>query len=120
MATIAMSAPPVSIASPRPMWHWARAWVLMIPFVFFAVHGNLPFESSGHPDTSSPLNGSSLAPLASMDRSLGVVGYVIIPGVTYAVVLYLILSIAGPVISRAMQMKVLTFLALFTICSALW
>jgi O-antigen ligase len=84
----------------------------MLPFLFFAVHGNFSFQQGVS-------GGSSLAALIPT-RNLGVFGYVIVPGVAYAVVTWLITINVNGVLQIAMQMKALTLLAVLTICSALW
>ncbi len=97
--------------------HLAIGWVLMLPLIFFAVHGNFSFQNAGN---NNVLGGTALAGLASSGRSLGFVGYAIIPGVAYSIVLWLIYTNFSRVAAQALQMKIVTLLALLTICSALW
>jgi exopolysaccharide production protein ExoQ len=97
--------------------HLAIGWVLMLPLIFFAVHGNFSFQNAGNNNT---LGGTALAGLASSGRSLGFVGYVITPGIAYSIVLWLIYTNFSRIAAQALQMRVVTLLALLTICSALW
>ena len=58
--------------------------------------------------------------LASSGRNAGFLGSIVIPGFAYSIVLWLLVINAKRIFSQALQMKMLTLLALFTICSALW
>jgi O-antigen ligase len=91
-------------------------WVLIFPLVFFAVHGTPSFEGAGNNNA----NASSLSGLASTGRNSGVLGSIVIPGVAYSIVLYLLVINAKRIVSQALRMRMITLLALFTICSALW
>ena len=66
------------------------------------------------------MHGNSLAGLAHTGHDLGFVGYIVIPGIAYPIVLYVILINGKRILALALQMRMLTLLALFTICSALW
>ena len=88
----------------------------MLPLIFFAVHGNFSFQGAGN----SSLINASMSGLTSSGRHLGFVGYIVIPGIAYSIVLWVLLINGKRVVTQALQMRLLTFLALFTICSALW
>jgi exopolysaccharide production protein ExoQ len=90
-------------------------WVLILPISFLAVGGVFSFEDSG-----GSSNGSSLAGLASTGRHLGFMGHIVLPGMVYSIVLWLILINLNRIISLALQVKVITLLTLLTICSAVW
>ena len=51
---------------------------------------------------------------------MGIVGYVVIPGIAYAIVMWLLILNWERVLSLALKMKMLTILALLTIVSAVW
>ena len=53
-------------------------------------------------------------------RNMGVVGYVVIPGIAYSVVIWLLTINLTRILSLAVKMKMLTLLALLTIASAFW
>jgi exopolysaccharide production protein ExoQ len=101
----------------RSLRHLVAAWMLMLPLMFYAVGGSFSFEGAGDNAISS---GASLGGLASTGRNLGFVGYIVIPGIAYSIVLWLILKNAKRIVSQALRMKMITLLALLTICSAIW
>ncbi len=88
-------------------------WMLIIPLMFFACGGTPSFDDTG-------VSGSSLSGLASTGHHLGLFGYVVLPGIALGIVLWLVLINSKRIISLALEMKMLTLLALLTICSALW
>ena len=100
----------------RSMPHLVLGWVLVIPLVFYAVHGTPSFEGSGN----SAVSASSLSGLASTGRNAGVVGSILIPGVAFGIVMWFLVTNAKRIFAMALQMRLLTLLALFTICSAAW
>jgi exopolysaccharide production protein ExoQ len=117
MATVALLS---TTTPPRRRSHAIRhlviSWVIAVPFVFFAAHGNFSWE-----DTANNLPGkNSLAALALPTRHLGFLGYIVIPGIAYSIVVWLILINAKRVLALSLQMKVITLLALLTIFSAAW
>ena len=116
MATTVIQGLPLRTSSLRPMPQLVLGWVLMIPLVFYAVHGTPSFEGAGNATDRA----SSLSALASTGRSGGIVGTVVIPGVAFSIVMWLLVVNAKRVLSLALQMRMTTLLALFTICSALW
>jgi len=90
--------------------------MLMFPFVFYAARGTFSFEGNHN----IPGGTGSLAGLAGSGRNLGFLGQIVIPGAAYGIVLWLIVMNARRIASLALQMKMITLLALLTICSALW
>ena len=96
--------------------HLVIGWVLILPLMFFAVDGIFSFENP--PNTV--LDNSWMIGLASSGRNLGLLGYVVIPGIAYSIVLWLIVINAKRIMPLALQMKMLTLLALLTMCSAVW
>ena len=88
----------------------------MLPLIFFAVSGNFSFQN---PFNESLSRGSSISRLVST-RSMGIVGYVVIPGIAYSIVMWLLTLNLERVLSLALKMKMLTLLALLTILSSIW
>jgi exopolysaccharide production protein ExoQ len=89
-------------------------WALMLTFIFFVVHGTFSFESAGK------VVGGFLPGAAEFPRQHGILGYVIFPVIAYSTVVWLIWSRLSVVVSFLRHFKLLTFLALLTICSAAW
>jgi exopolysaccharide production protein ExoQ len=116
MATAVIQPAAIKTTHSRSIHHLVLGWVLMFPLVFFAVHGTPSFEGAGNSNAGA----TSLAGLASNGRNAGVVGNIVIPGIAYSIVLWVLIINARRVIAQALQMRMLTLLALFTICSALW
>jgi exopolysaccharide production protein ExoQ len=58
--------------------------------------------------------------LTTSGRHIGSFGYTVVPGVAYSVVLWLVIINAKRLVAQAMRMKMITLLAVLTICSALW
>lgn len=85
-----------------PVRQMALAWVLTIPWVFLAVHGNFSFEGVGPA------------------RNLGFIGYVVIPGAAYGTIVWLLLVYAGSIWRFLPHVKLLFGFALFTALSAAW
>jgi exopolysaccharide production protein ExoQ len=116
MATAVIQAPTTRNTRARSMHHLVIGWVLIYPLIFFAVHGTPSFEGMGGRNTAA----TSLSGLASNGRNASFLGNVVIPGIAYSIILWLLVINAKRVIGQALQMRMLTLLALFTICSALW
>jgi exopolysaccharide production protein ExoQ len=89
----------------------------MIPIIFFAVGGSFSFQRTISNDVTA---GSSLSGLTTSGRHLGTMGYTVIPGIAYAIVVWLIAINAKRIVPLALQMKMISLLAALTICSALW
>src|SRR5258706_4516085 len=105
----------VEVLPPASVTHLVLGWALMVPFIFFAVHGNFSFQQGG----GDYLSTGSLGGLVPT-RNLGLFGNIIFPGIAYSVVAWLIAINFSRILGIALQMKALTFLALLTICSAIW
>jgi exopolysaccharide production protein ExoQ len=116
MATAVIQTAAIKTTHSRSIQHLVLGWVLMFPLVFFAVHGTPSFEGAG----SKNVGTTSLSGLGSNGRNAGIVGSIVIPGIAYLIVVWLLMINARRVIAQALQMRLLTLLALFTICSALW
>ena len=116
MATAVIQPAAAKTTHSRSIHHLVLGWVLMFPLVFFAVHGTPSFEGAGN----GSVGATSLAGLGSNGRNAGVVGNIVIPGIAYSIVVWLLIINARCVIAQALQMRMLTLLALFTMCSALW
>jgi exopolysaccharide production protein ExoQ len=91
-------------------------WLLMLPFVFFAVHGVFSFEVGYAGDQVS----SRAYVYVAAARNMGIIGYVILPGIAYSVVMAVLFFNIRGVIDMAIRRKALTFLALLTVFSAAW
>jgi O-antigen ligase len=91
--------------------------MLVVPLIFFAVEGNFSFEGSGE---GAMTGGAPLAGLASSGHHFGFLGYVVFPGIAFSIVLWQIMINAKRIALQALQMKMITLLALLTICSAIW
>jgi len=113
MSSITFGRPRITWPAFRPtsMPQLVIAWTLMWPFVFFAARGIFSFQ-----DSSDGSDMSGLVPT----RHLGVFGYIVLPGIAYLIVMYLVTLNFRRIISIALQMKMLTLLGLLTVCSALW
>ena len=105
------TAPATSVAY-RPL-----GWMLLLSLVFFAARGNFSFQSAGGNDALS--RGNSLSGLVET-RSMGVVGYVVIPGIAYSIVMWQLAINIKRILTLALKMRILSFLALLTILSAVW
>jgi exopolysaccharide production protein ExoQ len=116
MATTVIQGLAPRAKSIRSMPQLVLGWVLIIPLAFYAVHGTPSFESL----RTSGDSASSLSGLASNGRSSGFVESILIPGVAFSIVMWLLLTNGKRILSMALQMKGLTLLALLTICSAAW
>jgi O-antigen ligase len=88
-------------------------WLITIPLVFFAAHGTFSFQTEGE------AVGGAL-PGAVTVRNPGFVGYVLLPGLVYGIVFWLMKARWKTIVSYASQFKMLTLLGLLTIVSALW
>lgn len=89
------------------------SWAIALSFVFFACHGAFSFQSEG-----GVVGG--VLPGSAEIREHGFLGYVVIPGITYVIVAWLIKSRLSEVALLARHFKLLTLLALLTLCSAAW
>jgi exopolysaccharide production protein ExoQ len=87
-------------------------WVLVLPFLFFIVHGTFSFQSAG-----TAVGGFSPGGTATHDP--GVLGY-LFAVVTYLMVAWLINTKLKGVFSLAMHFKMLTLLALLAAFSFVW
>ena len=116
MATTVVRAATIRPTPVRSMRHRILGWVLIYPLVFFAVHGTPSFWSAGH----SNVGGLAMSGLASSGHNGGFLGNVVLPGVAFSIVLWTIVINAKRIFALALQMKVFTSAALFTICSAVW
>ncbi len=99
----------------RPVWRSARAWLVVLTFLFFSTHGYFSFQSAGTDSTAT----SSLAGLNATHNG-GVLGYVVIPGVVYAIVAAFLLRNGRTLARFAMGNKVVSALALLAMVSAAW
>jgi exopolysaccharide production protein ExoQ len=99
-----------------PVTHLLLGWALTLPLIFFAVRGNFSFQNL-YNDVLS--RGNSLAGLVG-SRNMGVLGYVVLPGIAYSVVVWLLTINFMRVLSLAVKMRMLTLLALLTILSSFW
>jgi exopolysaccharide production protein ExoQ len=116
MATAVIQTATIRTRHLRPVHQMVLGWMLIFPLIFFAVHGTPSFEGTGNRNTAT----TSLSGLASSGRSAGFLGNIAIPGIAYSIVVWLLLINAKRIVWHALQMKTITLLALFTICSALW
>ncbi|HTV53806.1 MAG TPA: O-antigen ligase family protein [Terriglobia bacterium] len=87
-------------------------WILMLPLLFFAAHGQFSFQFSA---TST----GGFSPGAVSANEPGLFGYAL-AAVTYCVITWLIMTRLRQVLSCALHFKMLSFLALLTVCSVLW
>jgi exopolysaccharide production protein ExoQ len=116
MATTTISNPIVRPEAGRTQAarHSLMGWALIFPLMFFAVDGVFAFEEDR-------VGGNPLSLMASSGtHQIGLLGYVVIPGIAYSIVLWLIISNARRVVPIALRMKMISLLTLLTICSAVW
>jgi O-antigen ligase len=88
-------------------------WILVLPFVFFAAHGAFSFQSAGYVAERGMPGVVEL-------RARGLIGQVLLPGVAYSVVIWLLWGSRRLIVSWAKQFRMLTLLALLTVMSAIW
>lgn len=115
MATFVLRQPETQdpgVVSAMPMAERSR-WILVLPLVFFAAHGAFSFQSAGYAAERG-------MPGVIETRARGLFGEVLIPGVVYAIVTWLLWSNRRLIVSCAKQFKMLTLLALLTMISAVW
>ena len=117
MATTVVPTATTGATRSKPIPGLVTAWVLVSPLVFYAVGGIFSFEGEGEPRWTG---GSSLAGLSQNGHHIGILGYVIVPGIAFLIVLWQIVMNAKRIASQALQMKMITLLALLTISSAIW
>ncbi len=99
----------------KPLHHLVLGWILMVPFVFFAVRGNFSFQNG----TDAAVAGSAFKDLVS-SRSRGFVGSFVIPGVSLGLVVWFIVCNARSVLAFAIQQKLFSTLALLCLVSTVW
>jgi exopolysaccharide production protein ExoQ len=87
--------------------------LILVPLLFFAVHGAFSFQSEGSSE-------GGFAPGAVATRNPGILGYVVLPAIAYGIVTATLVRYRREIAIVALQHKTLTVLAIFTICSALW
>ncbi len=97
------------------MWRSFRAWLVVLTFLFFSTHGYFSFQGSGTDSTAT----SSLSGLNASHNG-GVLGYVVIPGIAYAIVVGFLLRNGRTLARFAMGNKLVSALALLAIASAAW
>jgi O-antigen ligase len=115
MATFALRQPEAQgadSASAMPTAKRSR-WILVLPLVFFAAHGAFSFQLAGYVTERG-------MPGVVEGRTRGLIGEVLIPGVVYAIVTWLLWNNRRLIASCARQFKMLTLLALLTVISAVW
>jgi exopolysaccharide production protein ExoQ len=91
-------------------------WMLLLPMLFFAVHGYFSFMGEG----DQGIIRSQATVSKTMTHDHGILGAAIMPAIAYGVVLWAVLVNYRGVLQMALQRKLLTFLALLTIASAVW
>jgi exopolysaccharide production protein ExoQ len=91
-----------------------RRWALIVVFLFLATHGVFSFQQS------ASASGAFLHAKVSEPRQHGILGYVILPGFAYSIILLLVLSRFRNIITCALHFKMLTFIAVLAMCSAMW
>jgi exopolysaccharide production protein ExoQ len=116
MATATLERPSlgseIQRSAPIKAVHQRLGWVLILPLLFFAAHGQFSFQFG-----ASATGGFAPGPVSAADP--GISGYAL-AGITYFIVALLIRSKLGGVISFATHFKMLTFLALLTVGSTVW
>jgi exopolysaccharide production protein ExoQ len=91
-------------------------WLLLLPLLFFATHGYFSFQGDGNQDAVTSRATVSVA----TTHEHGMLGAVILPALTYGIILCALLFNLKGVTQVALQQPLLTFLALLTIFSAAW
>jgi exopolysaccharide production protein ExoQ len=117
MATTVVPAATTRAAPAASVQHMVIGWLLVFPLVFYAVGGVFSFEGEGEPRWTG---GSSLAGLAQNGHHIGFLGYVFVPAIAFSIVLWQLVMNAKRIASQALQMKMISLLALLTITSAIW
>ena len=88
-------------------------WAVVLPLVFFACHGAFSFQSEG-------ISSDRSLPGVAATRNPGLVGHLLIPGIVYLIVVWLIGSRIHEVVFSIRQFKMLSLLAILAVCSSLW
>lgn len=96
-----------------PVLNPKATWILTLPLIFLACHGTFSFQSGAQ-------TVGGFLPGAVATRDPGFVGYVVIPGIAYGVMLWYMWSFWRRIAAYAAHFKLLTFLAVLTMLSALW
>jgi exopolysaccharide production protein ExoQ len=97
---------------PAPAVYGRLGWVLMLPLLFFAVHGQFSFQFGAGAT-------GGFSPGAVQANNTGILEYAL-AAITYLVIAWLIKSELSQVVAYAMRFKTLTFLAFLAISSAAW
>src|SRR5579875_3648328 len=99
MGTAALATPlELRPSRTRSVAHLVLPWVLLAPLVFLAANGNFSFLV-GPPAADGSVNSS---------RSLGLLGYVVFPGIAYSVIFCLLATNLNRLLPFAIQMRWLT------------
>jgi O-antigen ligase len=91
-------------------------WLLVIPLLFFGTHGHFSFEGGGDQTVAQAKASAALA--VEHDHSL--LSGVVMPALSYGIILCALLFNFQGVMSIARRNKLMTFLPLLAIVSALW
>lgn len=111
MGTAALATPlELRPSTTRSVAHLVLPWVLLAPLLFLAANGNFSFLV-GPPAADGSVNSS---------RSLGLIGYVVFPGVAYSVIFCLLATRLNRLLPFAIRMGWLTVLGVFPLLSPLW
>lgn len=100
-------------ARPASRRNGTACWMLYVPLVYFAARGLFSFQSTG--DVSG-----GFTPGVVQVREPGILGSVILPGLAYAIVLWMMKSQWRQVLSLAKRYKTLSLLAVLTTVSTAW
>jgi exopolysaccharide production protein ExoQ len=92
------------------------ALLLLLPLLFFAVHGYFSFMGDGDQDVIT----SQATVAKATTHEHGILGAIIMPAIAYGIILWALLVNYRGVMRMALERKLLTFLALLTLASAAW
>jgi len=88
-------------------------WIFIVPLIFLACQGEFSFQLGGR-------TSGGFSPGAVDVRHPGIIGYVLIPGIAYGIIVWLMRRRANDIGRLARDSKLLSFLSVLTVASAIW
>jgi exopolysaccharide production protein ExoQ len=112
-AVQAHSSPPYQAVLPATRSNGRAYWILFVPLVFYSARGLFSFQSAG--DVTG-----GFTPGVVQVREPGILGSIVIPGLAYAIVFWMMKSQWRQVLSLAKRFKTLSLLAVLAFVSTVW
>lgn len=111
-ATLKYESAPTEMDLSLPAVSRRSGWILILPLIFLAAHGVFSYQTA-EAYVNGQIPGES-------ERNRGVFIDIVVPGIAYGIMLWQMKGFWRSILSYATHFKVLTCLALLTICSAAW